>query len=291
MLAGAALSAVASHYLPRTRLGALLSRHRRGSVVGASLIGLVSPLCTFAAIPVVSRVMASGVPAAPLMAFLFASPLMNPALFVYTQGALGLEMAVARTVTALGIGLAAGFGTAALQGRGWLAGLGTAPFAVAGGSGPAAAEAPAGPALWRRFARDLSFISRWFALGLFLAALVSTFLTPEMIRAVLGSGNRWSIPSAVALGVPLYACGGAAIPIVETMVRMGMAPGAALAFFIAGPATKLHTVGTLGAVFGRRVLAWYLLVMLLGALLCGSLYPFDQPLRTPPYGELPRDPF
>ncbi len=291
VLAGAALSAVASHYLPRTRLGALLSRHRRGSVVGASLIGLVSPLCTFAAIPVVSRVMASGVPAAPLMAFLFASPLMNPALFLYTQGALGLEMAVARTVTALGIGLAAGFGTAALQGRGWLASLGTAPFAVAGGSGPAAAEAPAGPALWRRFARDLSFISRWFALGLFLAALVSTFLTPEMIRAVLGSGNRWSVPSAVALGVPLYACGGAAIPIVETMVRMGMAPGAALAFFIAGPATKLHTVGTLGAVFGRRVLAWYLLVMLLGALLCGSLYPFDQPLRTPPYGELPRDPF
>ena len=68
---------------------------------------------------------------------------------------------------------------------------------------------------------------------------------------------------------------------------MGMAPGAALAFFIAGPATKLHTVGTLGAVFGRRVLAWYLALMLLGALLCGFLYPFDQPLRTPPYGELP----
>ena len=153
--AGAALSALASHYLPRTRLGALLSRHRGGSVAGASLLGLVSPLCTFAAIPVASRIMGAGVPAPPLMAFLFASPLMNPALFVYTLGALGLEMAVARTVTALAIGLAAGFGTAALQARGWLAGLGTVPHAVAGGS---AAAAPA-PGLWRRFARDLSFIS------------------------------------------------------------------------------------------------------------------------------------
>ena len=281
--AGAALSALASHYLPRTRLGALLSRHRGGSVVGASIIGLVSPLCTFAAIPVASRIMGAGVPAPPLMAFLFASPLMNPALYIYTMGALGLEMAVARTVTALAIGLAAGFGTAALQARGWLAGLGTAPHAVAGGSG---AGAPA-PGLGRRFARDLSFICRWFALGIFLAALVSTFLSPEMIRAVLGAGNRWSVPAAVALGVPLYACGGAAIPIVETMVRMGMSPGAALAFFIAGPATKLHTVGTLGAVFGRRVLVWYLVVMLAGALLCGFLYPFDEPLKTPPYGELP----
>ena len=46
-------------------------------------------------------------------------------------------------------------------------------------------------------------------------------------------------------------------------------------------------MGTLGAVFGRRVLAWYLLVMVLGALLCGSLYPFDAPLKTPPSGELP----
>ena len=137
VVAGAALSALASHYLPRTRLGALLSRHRGGSVVGASLVGLVSPLCTFAAIPVVSRIMGAGVPAAPLMAFLFASPLMNPALFVYTLGALGLEMAVARTATALAIGLAAGFGTAALQARGWLAGLGAAPYAVAGGSGAA----------------------------------------------------------------------------------------------------------------------------------------------------------
>ena len=100
VLGGAALSALASHYLPRTRLGELLSRHRRGSVVGASLIGLVSPLCTFAAIPVASRVMGAGCPAPPMMAFLFASPLMNPALFTYTLGALGLEMAVARTVTA-----------------------------------------------------------------------------------------------------------------------------------------------------------------------------------------------
>lgn len=278
---GALLSALASHFLPRTRLGHLLARHRAGSVVGASVLGLVSPLCTFAAIPVVSRVLRAGVPAPPLMAFLFSSPLMNPALFIYTYGALGLEMAVARTVTALSTGLVAGFGTHLLQARGLLArelDVVADPLpAVAGGSG---ATQAASPGLARRFARDLAFISRWFALGILVAAVTATFLSPELIRSVLGPGSRWSIPAAIALGVPLYACGGAALPVVETMLRMGMTPGAALAFFIAGPATKVHTVGTLGAVFGRRVLTWYLLVMLLSALLWGYLYPFSDALAS-----------
>jgi uncharacterized membrane protein YraQ (UPF0718 family) len=239
----------------------------------------VSPLCTFAAIPVVSRVLRSGVPAPPLMAFLFASPLMNPALFAYTYGALGLEMATARTVTALSIGLAAGLGTHLLQARGTLA-VDLLPQerfqAVAGASD--AIPAPA-PSLRRRFLIDLVFITRWFTLGVLIAAVSETFLSAELVGSLLGSGSSWSVPAGVVLGIPLYACGGGAIPIVETMIRLGMTPGAALAFFIAGPATKFHTIGTLGAVFGRRVLIWYLVVMIAGALSWGYFYPFSDVIQ------------
>lgn len=277
ILIGAAFSALASHYLPRTRLGDLLGRHRFASVIGSSVVGLVSPLCTFAAIPVVARVLQSGVPAPPLIAFLFASPLMNPALFAYTYGTLGLEMAMARTVTALSIGLMAGLGTHLLQVYGALDREFRPLAAVAGGSGVATTVTER--SLPNRFLRDLSFISRWFALGILIAALTATFLSPEWIRALLGAGNRWSVPAAVALGVPLYACGGGAIPVVETMVRLGMTNGAALAFFIAGPATKFHTLGALGAVFGRRILAWYLALMLAAALFWGYAYPFVNELK------------
>jgi uncharacterized membrane protein YraQ (UPF0718 family) len=281
VLIGALLSALASHYLPRTRLAEVLGRHRAGSVVASSLVGLVSPLCTFAAIPVVSRLLQAGVPAPPMVAFLFASPLMNPALFAYTYGTLGLEMALARTSTALLIGLAAGAGTHLLQTSGTLArDLQPLPQ-VAGGSG--AGIAGPTPSLGQRFLRDLSFIGRWFLLGILIAALTATFLKPEWIRTILGAGYTWSVPVAITLGVPLYACGGAAIPIVDTMVRLGMSKGAALAFFIAGPATKFHTLGTLGAVFGRRVLLYYLLLMLVAAMAFGYLYPFrgGEPLADP----------
>ena len=284
VLAGAVCSALASHLLPRARLDLLLKKHRAGSVIGATLLGLVSPLCTFAAIPVAARVLQSGVIAAPVMAFLFASPLMNPALFTYTYGALGPDMAVARTLTALSIGLVAGFGTQLLQQHGQLADRilprPDAYPAVSGGSG-VALPASGWTDLGRRFLKDLAFISKWFSIGILIASLSAALLSPEFVRAVLGAGSAWSVPAAVMLGVPLYACGGGTIPIVEIMIQMGMTPGAALAFFIAGPATKFHTLGTLGAVFGRRLLLWYLAVMIVGALLWGTFYPFpdDMALR------------
>ena len=84
------------------------------------------------------------------------------------------------------------------------------------------------------------------------------------------------MPMAVALGVPLYACGGGSIPIVEIMMQMGMTSGAALAFFIAGPATKFSTLAVLGTVFGRRLLFCYLALMLSGALFWGLVYPFQR---------------
>ena len=123
----------------------------------------------------------------------------------------------------------------------------------------------------RRFKEDLLFIAKFFVLGLFIAALVQTFLTREMVLIAVGPGSKWAVPAAVAMGVPLYACGGGTIPIVETM----MTAGAALAFFTAGPATKFSTLAVLTGVFGRRLLAFYLVVMIGGALVWGYGYPFS----------------
>ena len=129
--------------------------------------------------------------------------------------------------------------------------------------------------LARRFRGDAIFVSRYFLLGIFIAALASTFLSQELVTKIVGTGSVWAVPTAVALGVPLYACGGGSLPIVEIMMQMGMTPGAALAFFIAGPATKFSTLTVFGAVLGRRPLLFYLIVMLTGALLWGYLYPFS----------------
>ena len=68
------------------------------SVISASIIGIVSPLCTYGTIPVVIELYKSKVHIAPLIAFLAASSLMNPQLFIMTAGGIGMEMAIARTL-------------------------------------------------------------------------------------------------------------------------------------------------------------------------------------------------
>jgi uncharacterized membrane protein YraQ (UPF0718 family) len=288
VLIGALLSTLAWRFLPRGEVGRVLSR--RGSILVAAFLALVSPLCTFAAIPVVGSLLAAGAPTAPLLAFLVASPLMNPSLFVYTAGALGWEMALARVLTAFSIGMAAGLGAQVALRRGLLDFSGAAQHPAPAASAEGGSLSMELKVLGRRLGRDLVVIGKYFALGIFVAALTKTFLSADLVRQWLGPGSRWGVPLAVGMGVPLYACGGGTIPIVQMMMDMGMSPGAALAFFIAGPATKFPTLAVLGSVFGKRLLAYYLAVVLAGALFWGYVYPFggDAVVVRPdaPYEEM-----
>ena len=275
---GALFSTLAWRYLPKTRLRRTLQQRANGSIVAATLLALISPLCTFAAIPVTGRLINMGVPAAPLVAFVVASPLMNPSLFVYTAGTIGVEMAVARLITAASVGLLAGFAAQSALRRCLTFATRTPipPESSPGVAGDSSQSLSEIRALAQRFRGDLLFIAKFFGLGIFIAALVKTFLSQEFVLALVGPRSVWAVPVAVALGVPLYACGGGSIPIVDSMMQMGMSPGAALGFFIAGPATKFSTLTMLGAVWGRRILLFYLGLMLVGALFWGFLYPFDS---------------
>ena len=55
-----------------------------------------------------------GVPLAPVMAFWLSSPLIDPPALLITAGALGWDYAIAKTLAAVGVGLAGGFVVAAL---------------------------------------------------------------------------------------------------------------------------------------------------------------------------------
>ena len=81
------------------------------ALLAAAVIGTVSPLCTYGTIPVVIELYKSKVHVAPLVTFLAASSLMNPQLFVMTVGGIrdiGLEMAVALTVSVIIVSLTLG---------------------------------------------------------------------------------------------------------------------------------------------------------------------------------------
>ena len=264
---GALVAALVSCFLPREKLRELLRAKRSWSLLGATLVGLVSPLSTYAAIPLVGSLMLMGVPAPPLLAFLVSSPLMNPSLFLITWGIMGPEMALARAASAFILGMAAGGIAEALSRKGVEFGRDVEVGEVKGRASGFLGE----------FGSSLSYVGRYFVLSILMAASVQALVPPRWITLLFGGRGFRAAVMGGALGVPLYSCGGGTVPVIAALVSMGMGQGAALAFFLTGPATKPATILSLQAVARGRMLALYLTVTLMGGVLLGYAYSLFAP--------------
>jgi len=263
-------------------IGASVSRAPGLAIVIAAAAGAFSPFCSCGVVPLIAALLAAGVPLPAVMAFWIASPLMDPEQFILMSATLGVGFTLAKTVAAFALGLAAGGATCALQGAGAFAAP-LRPGIGCGGCGTKAlAPMPLRWAFWRDEARRTlfsaearsvsMFLAKWLVLAFAIESLMSVWLPAEVIAANLGGDAVFAIPLAVAIGVPAYLNGFAAIPLVGELMRLGMAPGAALAFLIAGGVTSLPAAMAVFALVRRPVFFWYLVQAALGALAAGFAY-------------------
>ena len=94
----------------------------------------------------------------------------------------------------------------------------------------------------------------------------------DAIARVLGPESLLAIPTAVIVGVPAYLNGYAALPLVAGLLDLGVAPGAGMAFLVAGGVTSIPAAIAVWALVRRAVFAWYIVLSLAGGLLAGVLY-------------------
>jgi len=249
----------------------------------AAAAGALSPFCSCGVVPLMAAMLAAGVPLAPVLAFCVASPLMDPEQFILMAATLGVPFTLAKTTAAISLGLLAGGATLALQRAGWFAdALRPGAGGCGGCGGPKLASAPLRWAFWREAPRRRAFadearstalfLSKWLLLAFAIESLMAAWLPAEVVASTLGGGSWQAIPLAVAVGVPAYLNGFAAIPLVGELMSLGMAPGAALAFLIAGGVTSLPAAMAVHALVRRTVFLWYLAVALAGSLLAGFAY-------------------
>jgi len=235
----------------------------------AALAGGLSPFCSCGVIPLIAALLAMGVPLSAVMAFWLASPVMDPSMFVLTSGVLGLEFALAKTASAVGLGIGGGLAVLVLSKSGALGdplrdGIGN------GGCGGAKVRAPKA-VVWRfwtdderraKFGREALkttlFLAKWLLLAFILESLMLAFLPAETITALLGGTGIGPIALATIIGVPAYLNGYAALPLVSALIEQGMAPGAGLAFLVAGGVTSLPAAIAVWALVKPRVFALYI---------------------------------
>ncbi len=252
-----------------------------------ALAGGLSPFCSCGVIPLIAALLAMGVPLSAVMAFWLASPIMDPSMFVLTTGVLGLEFAVAKTAAAIGLGVFGGTVVHLLARGGGLAnplreGIGN------GGCGASAVRAPK-PVVWRfwqdaerlqKFARvawdTTLFLAKWLTLAFLIESLMLAWIPAETVTATLGGTGLLPIISATLVGVPAYLNGYAALPLVGGLIEQGMAPGAGLAFLVAGGVTSIPAAMAVWALARPQVFALYIALSLSGAFAVGLLFQLWQ---------------
>ncbi|MGO4915929.1 permease [Pseudogemmobacter sp. W21_MBD1_M6] len=248
-----------------------------------AMAGGVSPFCSCGVIPLIAALLAMGVPLSAVMAFWLASPIMDPSMFVLTMGVLDLEFAVAKTIAAIGLGVFGGLVVQALSRGGALAnplrdGIGN------GGCGGARVRAPK-PVVWRfwqererratfgKMALSTTlFLAKWLTLAFILESLMLAWIPAETVTAALGGEGIMPIVTATLVGVPAYLNGYAALPLVGGLIEQGMAPGAGMAFLVAGGVTSVPAAMAVWALAKPQVFALYIGLSLTGAFAAGLLF-------------------
>ncbi len=268
------LGVVLSQLMRRTSWTNVVERgcsvHPVLAVVFATVLGVVSPLCTFGTVPVIAQLAYVGVPAAPLVAFLSSSSLMNPQLFIITWGGISPHMAIMRVVAVVVFAIGLGLALTPLH-RDIL----LHPKLLAGTS-PATKSCKHEDKSWRampaKIGRSLRHVGVYLLLGIVLAAAIEVFVPSRWILKTFRPSHWTSVASAVVAGIPLHACGGGVIPLVRSLMDHGMSEGSALAFFIVGPATRLAPLMGVASVIRPVFVVAYVAVLLTYSFVVGLVY-------------------
>ncbi|NLJ21716.1 MAG: permease [Methanothrix soehngenii] len=257
-------------YVPdETIKKALGGRHRiLGSFLGAGF-GALTPFCSCSTIPLLLGMLNAGVPFASAMAFLFASPLLNPVIISLFIILLGWKItALYFSVTflaAIVIGLM-------LDSLGFAAQVKSVAAVRGCCDCEQAEDAKSRVQRSARFAFSLfRQLVPYLLLGAGIGAFIHGFVPTELISSIAGSGNPFAVPVAAIIGVPIYIRAETMIPIGLALIEKGMGTGAVLALVIGGAGASIPELTLLSAIFKRKMLAAFVLTIIAIAVAVGYL--------------------
>jgi len=246
-----------------------LGRGRISSVIKASAFGVPLPLCSCGVIPVGASLRRHGADKGAVTAFLISTPQTGVDSILATFSLLGWVFAVFRPIAALVSGVLGGSVVSAFESDGASDAREkkdqcTDSCCTAQGVGKIAAAMKYGLVT---LPRD---IGKALLIGLIAGALISMYISKDYFSQTIPPGAV-QILVLMLVGIPLYICATASIPIAAGLIVAGVSPGAAFAMLMTGPATNAATIVTIWKVLGRRTCLIYLGTMMVSAFVGGML--------------------
>jgi len=245
-------------------------------VIKSAILGVPLPLCSCSVIPVTASIHHHGAGKGASTSFLLSTPQTGVDSIFATYALLGPVFAVIRPLVALLTGVIGGGIVSLLEPK--------TPTKTQTANKPDAAhctDACCASTDSSRLRRMLHYgfvmlpgdIAGALTVGIVVAGAMSTLVEKDFLAAYLGGGII-AMLVMMAVGIPIYVCSTASIPIAVGFMHMGASPGAALVFLITGPATNAAAVSVVWNILGRRTAMIYFLTVALGALTAGFLLDF-----------------
>lgn len=273
------------------------NHHPLIAIVLATLVGAFSPFCSCTVIPIITSLLIANVPLGPVMAFWVASPSMDPEIFLLSVGILGKDLAIARVVATLFLSLGAGFLAHYLQGIGIFSagilrakhvpvpattdsgcscnvsepscGCSSTPVESSCGCSDTPAEPSAWQKVWKESYATIGLVVKFMLIAFLLEAVITLYVPQETIVKLVGSDNPSTITLMALIGIPIYTTNLTALPLIGGLLDLGLLPGAALAFLIAGPTTTIPAMTAVYGIAKPRVFALYIGITLVGSIILG----------------------
>lgn len=259
-------------YFPPERTRRILGRFTGiGANLLGALLGTVTPFCSCSSIPLFIGFTRAGLPIGVTFSFLISSPLVDLASVLLLASIFNWRIAI--TYVIVGLILAVIGGTLLSRFR---IDQVVEPFVLAGLS----IEADV-PEMSRRdrliFARDqVSTIIRkvwlYILIGVGIGAAIHNWIPQNIITAILGEKNVFSVLIATAVGIPMYADIFGTLPIAEALVAKGVGIGTVLSLMMAVTALSLPSLILLKKVVKTRLLIVFTGIVVIGILIIGYAF-------------------
>lgn len=259
--------------IERTRQ--LLGGRRQGIGNGlAALLGVVTPFCSCSAVPLFIGFVESGIPLGVTFSFLIAAPMVNEIALVMLFGLFGWSIAALY----LGTGLLVAVGAGLLIGRVPNVEAGVEEFVWQIKVGQSSVDTKAMgwsqrfATAWQSTREIVSKVWLYVIVGIAVGAGIHGYMPEAALAGILGKEAWWSVPMAVAIGVPMYSNAAGIIPVVHALMEKGAALGTVLAFMMSVVALSLPEMIILRRVLKPRLIATFIGIVAVGIVLMGYLF-------------------
>ncbi len=267
------ISGLVHELIPEDKVLKYLGSGGIAPIFYSTLIGAMLPVCCWGSLPIAVSFYKKGARLGPVLAFLVATPATSISALLVAYSVLGLKFTIYIFFAVIIMGISIG-----LIGNRIKYEPKKLPAKVAC---PHCELNPEHIHAHKKKIKDKLISAMKYAyielpkeiglelfIGMLLAALVATFVPlGRLIKMYLGGWIGYAF--AIVFGILMYICSTATVPLVDSLIKQGMNPGAGMTLLLIGPVTSYGTILVLRKEYGIKVLAIFLLSLIISSLLLG----------------------